>query len=353
MTRSMMWTSVTAIMVIMLVLGVVVLAEPSRQEAAQAEARRTAVESAADTYARNCVICHGSSGGGVGAIPALNQAALRIAGSETLFRTISRGRYNTAMVAWSMDEGGSLTTAQINELVTLIQFGDWEQVSARVAALGLNPPTAIQIEVSQELLASVETLPNGATLSVGLTLFAANCAACHGANAEGTTLAPALDNPQLLTRMTDADLARTIGQGVPGTLMAGWDKKLSAEEITSLATLVRRWDELQAAGIALPAVEVAAAPPTPEMIAAGQKLFSVTCANCHGRSAQGTRMAPALYNKTFLSQTPDAAITQIISNGVPGTAMPAWGGRLTDADLKALVAYLRSLEPTAPPVAAP
>jgi cbb3-type cytochrome c oxidase subunit III len=286
-------------------------------------------------------------------MPALNQAALRSADSETLYRTISRGRYNAAMAAWSMDEGGSLTTAQINELVALIQYGDWGQVNARVAELGLNPPTAIQVEVSQALLASVNSLPDGNTLSSGLTLYAAICAACHGANAGGTTLAPALDNPELLTRMTDADLSRTIGQGVPSTLMAGWDKKLSAQEITSLATLIRRWDELQAAGISLPAVEVAATPPTPEMIAAGQKLFGVTCANCHGRSAQGTRMAPALYNKTFLSQTPDAAITQIISNGVPGTAMPAWGGRLSDADLKALVAYLRSLEPTAPPVAAP
>jgi cytochrome c oxidase cbb3-type subunit 3 len=336
--------------VIVALMGAVMILEPSRQAAAQAAARQAAIQSAADTYAQNCVICHGSSGDGVGAIPALNLDALRASDPETLYRTIARGRYNTAMAAWSMDEGGSLTNAQIDELVALIQYGEWGQVDARVAALGLTPPTAIQVEVSQELLASVEKLPDGATLSAGLTLYAANCAACHGANAEGTTLAPALDSPELLTRMTDADLNRTISQGVSGTLMAGWDKKLSTQEIGSLVTLIRRWDELQAAGIEIPAVQIAATLATPEMIAAGQKLFGIACATCHGKTAQGTRMAPALYNKTFLSQTPDAAIEQIIANGVPGTAMPAWGGRLTDADLKALTAFLRSLEPSAPTI---
>lgn len=32
--------------------------------------------------------------------------------------------------------------------------------------------------------------------------------------------------------------------------------------------------------------------------------------------------------------------------------MPAWGGRLSDADLNALVAFLRSLEATAPVIGA-
>jgi mono/diheme cytochrome c family protein len=89
------------------------------------------------------------------------------------------------------------------------------------------------------------------------------------------------------------------------------------------------------------------------LIAEGEQLYNIACKTCHGIEAYGTRMAPSLNNQTFLSETPDAAIYQIIAGGVPETVMPAWGNRLTEEDLSALVAYLRSLEATAPPIANP
>ncbi|MFN2197540.1 MAG: c-type cytochrome [Anaerolineales bacterium] len=67
----------------------------------------------------------------------------------------------------------------------------------------------------------------------------------------------------------------------------------------------------------------------------------------------GTAMAPAVNNQIFLSETPDAAIYQIIAGGVPDTLMPAWGSRLNDRDIQSLVAFLRSMEPTAPAIVQP
>ena len=64
-------------------------------------------------------------------------------------------------------------------------------------------------------------------------------------------------------------------------------------------------------------------------------------------------MAPALINQIFLSETPDAAIYQIIAGGVPDTLMPAWGSRLTDRDIQSLVAFMRSKEPSAPVILPP
>lgn len=347
MTRMMTWAGFVATGVIALILALYAALEPSRLQLAQASQRAEDIRAATDLYAQNCVMCHGSTGEGISTMPALNNEGLRATDGETLARTIARGRFNTTMPPWSTDEGGLLTPMQVDQLVTLIQYGDWSQVSVRVAELGLTPPTAIQVDVSEELLVQVSLLPGGDSLSRALTLYAESCVACHNANGEGTAIAPALNSTELRSRMTDDDLASTITAGIPGTLMAGWDGTLDVVQVTDLIGLIRRWEEVQAAGIALPAVQVASAPPTPEMIAAGQQLFSIACTGCHGRSAQGTRMAPALYNQTFLSQTPDPAIYQIISNGVPGTAMPAWGGRLTDADINALVAYLRSLEASA------
>jgi hypothetical protein len=63
--------------------------------------------------------------------------------------------------------------------------------------------------------------------------------------------------------------------------------------------------------------------------------------------------APSLNVKGFLTDTNDAAIQQIITLGVPGTAMPAWGDRMTEAEIRAIVGFIRSWEPTAPDVAEP
>jgi cbb3-type cytochrome c oxidase subunit III len=353
MSRPTTWIAFIATLSIVLVIGVYAVLEPARQRNALTRLREEAISSATELYVQNCVVCHGAAGEGIGVMPALDNEGLRDLDYRTLFNTIARGRYGTTMAGWSVEEGGVLTNAQIDQLVILIQMGDWPSVEARVAELGLTPPTASAVEVSEETLGLVASLPDGETLSRGLTLYAESCVACHGANAEGTTLAPALDSPELRTQNTDEDLVRVIAQGVPGTLMAGWDSALTPQEISELVAVIRRWDEVKAAGIELPAVEVAVTPPTPEMIADGQQLFDVACTNCHGAYAQGTPMAPSLANRVFLDETPDQAIYQIIAQGVPGTMMPAWGGRLSDADLSALVAFLRSLESSAAPAAQP
>jgi len=88
-------------------------------------------------------------------------------------------------------------------------------------------------------------------------------------------------------------------------------------------------------------------------IAAGSQLWSLNCAECHGKMGQGIT-APALNSKEFLSSVTDEQIHGIIAGGIPGSAMPAWladyGGPLTQQQIDALVAYLRSWEATAPSV---
>ena len=100
-------------------------------------------------------------------------------------------------------------------------------------------------------------------------------------------------------------------------------------------------------------MEVMSIPASPELIAEGQHLFNIACKSCHGVDGYGTAMAPALNNQIFLSETPDAAIYQIIAGGVPDTMMPAWGSRLNDRDIQSLVAFLRNMEPSAPSILPP
>lgn len=352
MTSKMNWLAIIAACATLIVIPLYAWFEPSRQETTLLEFRTNAVLSGTDLYAENCAVCHGASGQGIAGNPPLQVEALRETPADDLYRVISDGRYNTQMAAWSLENGGLFTSQQIDDLVTLVQYANWDYVAARVAELGLTPPEVIELEVTDEMLATIQTLPGGQTLASGITIYAQNCAACHNANAAGTLIAPALDTAEL--RATSyAELTETVSEGVPGTLMAGWEQSLSPQEIEAVLELVLRWPEIVNAGIQFPETEMTEIPSSPERIAEGAALFQVACKSCHGVDAFGSPMAPALNNTLFLNQTPDAAIYQIIAGGVPGTLMPAWGSRLTDYDLQTLVAYLRSFEPTAPPVVPP
>ena len=97
------------------------------------------------------------------------------------------------MPAWSQEDAGPLSTYQIGELVTLIQTGDWQATAHRVADLGLEPRLPVSTTVDEAALCTGQALPEGDPLAQALSLFAADCVACHGADGEGTALAPALN----------------------------------------------------------------------------------------------------------------------------------------------------------------
>lgn len=349
MTSTMRWLALLGTGMIVAALGIAILREPTRQADATENLDQTMLTEGIDLYAQNCVACHGANGEGIASYPPLTTAVTME--EQTLYNTIARGRYNTAMAAFGTDEGGILTMMQVESLVVMLRANTWETVAARVATLGLTPPEIAVAEIPEETLALVASLPNGSALSTGLTIYAENCAACHGANGEGSTIAPALNTDELRMRLSDADIARIIQEGVPGTVMASWAGALDASQQQAIISLISSWGELNAAGIALPTIETAPLDTSPEAVANGQRLFGLLCTQCHGIDGYGSPIAPALNNQTFLSQTPDAAIQQIIAGGVTGTNMPAWAGYLTETDIAAITAYLRSLQPTAPIVA--
>ncbi len=323
--------------------------EQTRIVEAQGEILNVQLDDAMTLYAENCSVCHGLSGEGIGATPALDSDALRTMDYSELSKTIARGRFDTAMPAWSKDDGGPLSDYQISEMVALIQSGDWNAARDRVVNLGFAPLVPFTTDPDPGLLAQVGTLPDGATLQAAIQLFAANCIACHGADGLGTAIAPALNDPLVREKAAD-ELTRTITLGSPGTLMAGWQNALTAEEIDALITLVQRWDEVPAGILPAPNLPI---PTTEESIALGSQLFAQNCSRCHGPEGQGAQRAPALNVKSFLTDTSDLAIQQIITQGVPGAAMPVWGDRMTEAEIQAIVGFVRQWEATAPEVATP
>lgn len=330
-------------------LALYIFNEPQRIANAQTEILNTQLDNGMTLYAENCAVCHGLNGEGIGANPALNQPGLASMPYQDLFKTIERGRFGTAMPAWSKEDGGPLSDYQISELVALIQSGDWAATGDRVVNLGLAPLIPFTTEPDSALLEAVGRLPDGATLQAAISIYAGSCVACHGADGFGTAIAPALNNPATRAKSTD-ELTRTLTFGVSGTLMTGWSNQLTSEQISAMVTLIQRWDEVPTGTIPAPDVPIAT---TAESIARGGELFAANCARCHGPEGQGTPRAPALNVKSFLRDTNDQAMELIITGGVPGTAMPAWGDRMSAADIQAIVGFIRQWEPTAPEVAIP
>jgi len=330
-------------------LALYIFNEPQRVSEAQTEILFTQLDSGMTLYAENCAVCHGLNGKGIGANPALDNPGLAAMPYDEIFKTIERGRFGTSMPAWSKEDGGPLSDYQISELVALIQSGDWNATSDRVVNLGLAPLIPFTTEPDAALLEAVGLLPDGATLQAAISTYASSCVACHGADGIGTAIAPALNDPLVREKTLD-ELTRTVTFGSAGTLMAGWSNQLTPEQISGMVTLIQRWEEVPTGSIPAPDVPIAT---TAESIALGSDLFAANCARCHGPEGQGTPRAPALNVKSFLTETNDQAIELIVTGGVPGTALPAWGDRMTPADIQAIVGFIRQWEPTAPEVAIP
>ncbi len=74
-------------------------------------------------------------------------------------------------------------------------------------------------------------------------------------------------------------------------------------------------------------------------------LYSENCAGCHGPEGRGGA-AVALADPVYLAIADDAVIRKVISNGVRGTAMPAFaesaGGMLTDKQIDVITSEMRS-----------
>jgi putative heme-binding domain-containing protein len=76
-------------------------------------------------------------------------------------------------------------------------------------------------------------------------------------------------------------------------------------------------------------------------IDAGKQLFNGMCVECHGAGGAGGD-APSLNRARLLHAPTDAALINILTNGIPNTAMPRIR-RFTDNEMRQLVAYVRSI----------
>jgi len=186
--------------------------------------------------------------------------------------------------------------------------------------------------------------------------FATGCALCHGKDAKGTPLAPALANSAHVQAYSDDDIANIIKKGKgkmpPFPLQAA-----------DVATVIKYLRAINPPGSAAPADTPApagggAAQATPqpqarmEMMPMGQgqgqageapRAFAQTCSLCHGNDARGTDRAPTLINPDHFKAVSDADLQSIIEKGkgkMPGFPVPS-------EQLIVLTSFIRGINSTA------
>jgi cytochrome c oxidase cbb3-type subunit III len=82
----------------------------------------------------------------------------------------------------------------------------------------------------------------------------------------------------------------------------------------------------------------------PDQVTDFSQLYSSNCAGCHGAEGKGSA-AVGLADPVYLAIADDATIRSAVSDGIPGTAMPAFvresGGMLTKEQVDAIVKGIR------------
>jgi cytochrome c oxidase cbb3-type subunit 2 len=229
-------------------------------------------------------------------------------------------------------------------------------------------------------------------LALGKTVFAKQCATCHGPKGEGDGPAAfaATPKPRNFTKglfklhsnengmlPTDEDLFDTISRGMPGSAMPSF-AHLESKERWALVEAVKdltvteiedddakkefRFFKEREVGKPLPSGDPLEA--TPEVLAIGKGVFlKLDCNKCHGPNGEadgpsapglkddwGEPMWPRNFQDGhFRGGESVRAIATRVMTGLGGTPMAAFGGsQLTDKERWALGHFVASLRKGAP-----
>jgi mono/diheme cytochrome c family protein len=180
------------------------------------------------------------------------------------------------------------------------------------------------------------------------TLYAENCAACHGAEGRGGA-SIALANPVYLAFIDENAMRNVVAKGVPGTSMPAFAQSagglLTDGQIKVITSgIFSRWGRK---GVLDGTNPPSYAAKTTGDVAHGQIAFGTYCASCHGPEGHGGSKASAINNDSFLALVSDQGLRTIVITGRPDLLAPDWRGNLpgkpmSDQEVTDVVAWLAS-----------
>jgi cytochrome c oxidase cbb3-type subunit 3 len=180
------------------------------------------------------------------------------------------------------------------------------------------------------------------------TLYAENCAACHGPEGRGGA-AIALNNSVYLAIADDAVIRKVIANGVKGTAMPAFAETaggmLTDAQIDVITKEIRSRRSQQ--GILDTATAPSYAPKAAGDAQRGEVAYKTYCESCHGPGGGGGSKGSAITNDSFLALVSDQGLRTIVITGRPELGAPDWRGNvpgrpMSDQEVTDVVAWLTS-----------
>jgi cytochrome c oxidase cbb3-type subunit 3 len=239
--------------------------------------------------------------------------------------------YTIAYPAWPLVQGAT---------AGVLGFSTRAQVAADIAAVdAANAQVTAELAAAEVAAVAPGSPLQGFAVNAGAAVFRANCSQCHGSGAAGAAGYPNLLDDDWLWGGSADEILATVTHGVRNSTDAeahysempkfGTDGLLEAPQIAQAVEYV-----LQLSGQEHDAA----------LAGAGAAVFADNCASCHGEDATGDRAqgAPNLTDPIWLYGGDRDTVTRTVTGGRFGV-MPAWGQRLTEAQVKAVTLYVHQL----------
>lgn len=237
--------------------------------------------------------------------------------------------YTIAYPAWPMISGatagvlGYSTRGEVNEQILAHE--------ARNAGL-----------VEEIVSVDLSTLEPGSELhtygvSRGGAVFRAQCSQCHGSGAAGAKGYPNLLDDDWLWGGDLAAIEHSVRHGIRNET----DDDARYSEMPAFGDLLED-EEIEA--VTQYVISLSGGDHDAALAAQGTELFADNCASCHGDAGMGDREqgAPNLTDAIWLYGSDPEAIKETVVYSRYGV-MPAWGQRLSDADVRAVSLYVHQL----------
>ena len=239
--------------------------------------------------------------------------------------------YVIAYPAWPMINGAT---------AGVLGWSTRANVAAEIEAVNeANAPINAKLEAADlDAIAGDAELGPYAT-SAGSAVFKTWCAQCHGSGAAGAKGYPNLLDDDWLWGGSMEDIHISVTHGIRNEdsddarysemPAFGRDELLEEGQIDEVVNFV---------------MSLSGEPQDASKVAAGAVVYEENCASCHAEDGTGDRFqgAPNLADAIWLYGGDYATLSQTVSNSRYGV-VPAWNTRLTEAQIRAVSAYVHQL----------
>jgi cytochrome c oxidase cbb3-type subunit 3 len=180
------------------------------------------------------------------------------------------------------------------------------------------------------------------------TLYAENCAGCHGSEGRGGA-AIALADPVYLAIADETAIRKVIANGVHRTSMPAFAQSaggmLTDKQIDVITSGMRsRWSRPGILNGANPPSYIATSTGNARQ---GEVVYQTYCQSCHGPGGEGGAKGSAITNNSFLALVSDQGLRTIVIAGRPELGAPDWRGNvpgkpMSDQEITDIVSWLAS-----------